>query len=531
MTQQALLELLTETVRTHPDLTAVDLAGRLQAWGRKDVDKHVVNRLLYSNAHRFRRDDAYKPRWRCVHEAARPRPVVAAKSQRPSGTKLFDWQCEALRAWEAHGCRGVIEAVTGAGKTHVGIAAAARELNRGGKVIVIVPTVELLQQWYEKLLGHIPRARVNRLGNGKRANFRTSEIIVATVQSARRRKDLYPPRGAVLLIADECHRYGSECNQEVLDGRYERRLGLSATYGRNDNGNADWLDPYFGGVCYRLDYKQALRERVIANFSAVLVGVRFSADERQEYEAHRSDCNRLKKKLVNEYGLPEKPFGEFMKEVKRLKKDGSFRESLTAGKYLKAFKECRRLLAETPGKLGGLLKLRRAIERADRTLVFTMTIEGALSASDTLRRVGVSASPIHSEMSKEERRELFDSFQNGRLKAVVAPLVLDEGVDVPEADLAVVLASTKTKRQMIQRMGRVLRKKEDGRLARFAVLFVEGTSEDPDSGAHEDFIEEITGVAVRVARFEAGAAAEEVSDFLCDMYPRPTPTTKPRRRC
>jgi superfamily II DNA or RNA helicase len=425
----------------------------------------------------------------------------------------------------------VIEAVTGAGKTRVGIAAAARELDRGGKVMVLVPTVELLRQWYEILLGHIPGTRVNRLGDGKRANFRTSEIVVATVQSARRRKDLSPPRGGGLLIADECHRYGSECNQEALDGRYERRLGLSATYGRNDNGNADWLDPYFGGVCYRLDYKQALRERVIADFSVALVGVSFSADERLEYEAYRGDCYRLKKKLVNEYGLPENPFGEFMKEVDRLQRDGSIRESMAAGKYLKAFKECRRLLAETPGKLDGLLKLRRAIERADRTLVFTMTIEGALSAADTLRRAGVSAMPIHSEMGKEERRELFDSFQNGGLQAVVAPLVLDEGVDVPEADLAVVLASTKTKRQMIQRMGRVLRKKEDGRLARFAFLFVEGTSEDPDSGAHEDYIKEITGVAAREARFEAGAAAEEVSDFLCDMYPRPTPIIKPRRKC
>lgn len=90
-------------------------------------------------------------------------------------------------------------------------------------------------------------------------------------------------------------------------------------------------------------------------------------------------------------------------------------------------------------------------------------------------------------MGKEERSTLFESFKAGKLKAVVAPLVLDEGVDVPEADLAVILASTKTKRQMIQRMGRVLRKKEDGRLARFALLFVEGTSEDPGSGAHEDF--------------------------------------------
>ena len=66
-----------------------------------------------------------------------------------------------------------------------------------------------------------------------------------------------------------------------------------------------------------------------------------------------------------------------------------------------------------------------------------------------------------------------------------APRVLDEGVDVPAADLAVIVGASRSRRQMIQRMGRILRRKSDGRLARLAVLFVEGTVEDPAAGAHE----------------------------------------------
>jgi superfamily II DNA or RNA helicase len=117
-------------------------------------------------------------------------------------------------------------------------------------------------------------------------------------------------------------------------------------------------------------------------------------------------------------------------------------------------------------------------------------------------------------------------FGSGHLQVVVAPKVLDEGVDVPEADLAVIVAASKTRRQMIQRMGRVLRVKQDGRLARFALLYVEGTSEDPDLGAHAEFVDEITDVADKVDTFNSSAPTSRISTFLCELYPH----TKLKRR-
>ena len=76
--------------------------------------------------------------------------------------------------------------------------------------------------------------------------------------------------------------------------------------------------------------------------------------------------------------------------------------------------------------------------------------------------------------------------------------MLDEGVDVPAADLAVILAASRSRRQMIQRMGRVLRRKPDGRAARFIIVYARGTVEDPALGAHEGFLDEITPVAAAV---------------------------------
>lgn len=527
MTAPTLLNLLAKVVRLNPGSTAQELRSHLLQCEQLSVTRYVVNSLLYANRHLFISDGGYIPRWSSTQttisvKGPRPRQNGATTAASITRAGLYAWQREALKDWESAGCTGVVEAVTGAGKTRVGLVAATEELLRGGKVLVLVPTLELLRQWYEKLLECAPRAGVNRLGGGHRANFRSSDVIVATLNSARDR-DLFPPRGEGLLIADECHRNGSERNKDSLDERFPRRLGLSATYARNDDGNADWLDPYFGGVCFRLGYERALRDGVIAHFTAALIGVRFSATERAEYDDYSDEYHRLRTELVRKHGVTEEPFGEFMKEVQELSEGGRERATMAARLFLSVFTKRRRLLAETPAKAEGLRKLADAIRLANGTLVFTQTIEGAERASRELQGVNISAGMVHSGMRPEERRAVLEMFAGGFLQVVIAPQVLDEGVDVPEADLAVILAASKTWRQMIQRMGRVLRVKKDGRLARFALLYVEGTSEDPDMGAHGDFVEEITDVADRVERFGARAPAARLCESLCELYRQPRP--------
>jgi superfamily II DNA or RNA helicase len=293
MTAPTLLNLLAKVIRLNPGSTAQELRSHLLQCEQLSVTRYVVNSLLYANRHLFISDGGYIPRWSSTQttisvKEPRPRQNGATTAASITRAGLYAWQREALKDWESAGCTGVVEAVTGAGKTRVGLVAATEELLRGGKVLVLVPTLELLRQWYEKLLECAPRARVNRLGGGHRANFRSSDVIVATLNSARDR-DLFPPRGEGLLIADECHRNGSERNKDSLDERFPRRLGLSATYARNDDGNADWLDPYFGGVCFRLGYERALRDGVIAHFTAALIGVRFSATEREEYDDYSDE--------------------------------------------------------------------------------------------------------------------------------------------------------------------------------------------------------------------------------------------------
>jgi late competence protein required for DNA uptake (superfamily II DNA/RNA helicase) len=65
----------------------------------------------------------------------------------------------------------------------------------------------------------------------------------------------------------------------------------------------------------------------------------------------------------------------------------------------------------------------------------------------------VKSAAVHSDLSRSQRKERLQALKKGRLKAVVAPTVLDEGIDVPDIDLAVVMGGSKSRRQMIQRMG------------------------------------------------------------------------------
>lgn len=173
--------------------------------------------------------------------------------------------------------------------------------------------------------------------------------------------------------------------------------------------------------------------------------------------------------------------------------------------------------------MDALDKVADAIRAADRTIIFTQTIDASEAVAEHLQSDEISAATIHSQMHRNDRRAALEQFRLGGLDAIVAPQVLDEGVDVPEADLAVIVAASRTRRQMIQRMGRVLRRKPDDRLARFAVLYVEDTSEDPALGAHEAFLEEITSVADARRDFSVTATASQVCSFLNQMTPAHSP--------
>jgi len=438
---------------------------------------------------------------------------LPARARDVDDRPLYAWQRAALAAWAANGHRGVVEAVTGAGKTRVGLHAIAAHLARGGKSAVVVPTRELLDQWTRELSGLDPQLRVGRLGDGERDSLRRCPVLVGTVNSMRA-GDLQLGEGAGLLVVDECHRCGSQINRLALAGEFQQRLGLSATHARLDGAHRSVIEPYFGGVVYRFGYADAIAQGVVARCRVATVAVRFSEQEWGRYEYLDEKVRRARRRLIEEYDLPAEPFGEFMRAVNRLRLDGGKREGIAAGQYLAAFNRRRELLAETPAKYLGLAKLEAAVRGARHTIVFTQTLSAARLAAAELVDLGLDAEVLHGALERTARRDVLERFAGGRLRTVVAPQVLDEGLDVPDADLGIIVAASRQRRQMIQRMGRVLRPKADGRRAGFAVLYVQGTSEDPALGAHETFLEEVLGVANSVRDFPPAESPAAICEYL-----------------
>lgn len=513
-----LVDDLVQALRDRPGSTTLDLVGML---GATAIDEQTVVRTLYAAHGRFRAEGRDPVRWRLAGELPPEGPASGAPAlpgeatpARP-GLCLRRWQTDALAAWARCDDRGVVEAVTGAGKTMVGVAAVLDQRRVRGQALVLVPTKELQHQWLSTLRRWCPPSTlVGALGDGGRASLASHDVVVAVVNSVRA-GDARPTRPRGLLVADECHRYASDTNRQALDERMTRRLGLSATYARDDDGHRRWLDPYFGGTCFQLGYREAVAEGVVARPAVALVGVRLDTAERDTYEDLSEIMRRSAASLVERYGVTSHPYATFVREVNALAdRSGDSEATIQARRYRHAVLERRRLLAGAGGKRDRLAELVPAMRAAERTLVFTQTIAASEAVTAALSARGLAAGVVHSGLAADDRRAVLRRFANGELRVVSAPRVLDEGIDVPAADLAVIVGASRTRRQMVQRMGRVLRVKVDGRLARFAVLFAESTVEDPQNGAHEGFVAEVTSIAAAVRRFPSESPAVEVNEFL-----------------
>jgi RNA polymerase primary sigma factor len=179
--------------------------------------------------------------------------------------------------------------------------------------------------------------------------------------------------------------------------------------------------------------------------------------------------------------------------------------------------------------VAALAKLRPAFIDSDGALAFTYSVATAELAALELQRQGFRAAALFGKLRADQRRARLRQFTAGDLDVLCAPKVLDEGVDVPRADLAVVIAGSTSRRQMIQRMGRVLRRKPDARQARMVILYVEGTAEDPsnDGPGHEKFLATATRAADAWRQFGPETPADAIYAFLAGDGEGQPPTPVP----
>ncbi len=408
------------------------------------------------------------------------------------------------------------------GKTDVAIAAAADARRRGRFVLVVVPSRVLMEQWHGRLRAALPGASIGRLGDSGRDVPTSCDVLVATRHSAAAHKPLPPGSAGGLLIADECHGMGGRILRRALLAQYEERLGLTATLERSDDAVTELLLPYFGGICYRYGFEQAIADGVCARPRVAFVGVDLSVEERAEYAAIEQRLVSARQHLRAVRDMPIDPFGDFLAAVAHLAERDSGADGRAARDYLDAFSKRRQIVAQSIGKYELLGSLALAIRDADGALVFTETVRAANHAINRLDPL-VSVDLITGSTARRQRREILDDLRDRKLDVVAAPRVLDEGIDVPDANLGVVMSASRTRRQMIQRMGRILRRKRAGVAARFVIMFAKDTLEDPASRIERDgFLDEIERISEATGVFDLARFAE-LDAFLAAPGPEIVP--------
>ena len=408
---------------------------------------------------------------------------------------LYEWQIEALTTWLRTGRRGVIEAVTGSGKTNLAIAAIIDAHRRGLFVLVIVPSRVLIEQWHERLTEMIPQCTIGRLGDNYRDHPDSCDILISTRHSAASHRPIPPTEAGGLLVADECHGYGGGKLRKSLLWEYGERLGLTATLERSDDAVEKVLIPYFGGVCYRYDFHDAIRDGVCAQPRVAFVSVALSEEDRQEYVSAEARLVASRSILRSIPDMPLEPFGDFLAAVGHLADNDGGPNGTAANDYLKSFSQRREIVAASTSKYEALGSFADAIQNADGALIFTETVRAANHAVNRLDPF-VNIELITGETGRKAREQILEDLRTRNLDAVAAPRVLDEGIDVPNANLGIVVSASRTRRQMIQRMGRVLRRKDEGSGARFVIIFARDTLEDPMMNEERDgFLEEIERIS------------------------------------
>ncbi len=361
--------------------------------------------------------------------------------------KLFDYQEQAVQAWQRFDQRGVVVLPTGAGKTVVALAAiraAARP------ALIVVPTLNLLSQWYNRLTEtfDIP---IGIIGQGV-CDLR--DVTVITYHSAYRRIAEIGARFG-LLVFDEVHHLPASGWTEIARLAIAPfRLGLTATY---DPREASVLDELVGPLAYWKPMRDLSGTR-LAPYEVIRLSVALTPDERLAYESQEA--------VYQEYWQ-----GQLQPAPDRL--EILLREQardVRARRALRAWYVMRAIVAGAEAKLDMLEELFRR-HASDRAIVFTATNEMAYRISQLFLIPAITH-----QTNARERKTIFQRFEAGTYKAVVTSKVLNEGVDVPEAAVAVILGGSGSAREHTQRLGRILRQRAN-KLAVLYEITARGTME------------------------------------------------------
>ncbi len=348
------------------------------------------------------------------------------------------YQEEALARWREMGNAGVVILPTGAGKTMV----AAMAIHALGLwTLAVVPTLDLLQQWRVALTSALglDADNVGIFGGGEKE---IRPLTIITYDSAA--LYLHELKRFGLLVWDECHHLPAPTYRSIAEGAFTPfRLGLSATPERSDMLHLD-LDQLIGPEVYRRSPAELTEGRYLAQYKELRVPIELSPADEARYTEQRAIYQTFLRRRRIILRTPE----DFQHKLIYLSaRDPEARQALLA------WREARHIAMNAPAKYQEIERLLQQ-HAADQVILFSEynTVVGEIS-----RRFCLPS--ITYRTPAEERRAILERFRTGQYTKLVSGRVLNEGVDIPDCRVAIIVSGNSTKREYIQRLGRVLRPK------------------------------------------------------------------------
>ncbi|OCQ99231.1 helicase [Oscillatoriales cyanobacterium USR001] len=367
----------------------------------------------------------------------------------------YQHQEEALAAWQQAGKQGVVILPTASGKTYL---AQLAMQTTGRSTLIVVPTLDLMHQWYANLTAAFPNIEIGLLGGGSRDR---TPILVATYDSATIHAETLGNKYG-LLVFDECHHLPTDFYRVIAEYAIAPfRLGLTATPDRADNRHTD-LNFLIGPTVFSRTPEQ-LAGGALAEHKIVQIMVKLSKEEGERYQ----ELIKIRNEFLKQSNIKLSSLEGWKNFVMMSARSPLGRRAMLAHREAKEISLC------TDGKIRILADL-LAKHYPHRTLIFT-------ADNATVYRISQEflIPSITHQTPVKERHKIIDKFHSGEYKTIIASNVLNEGIDVPDARIAIILSGTGSEREYIQRLGRVLRKGNDeNKLAILYEVVTENTSEE-----------------------------------------------------
>lgn len=368
--------------------------------------------------------------------------------------KLSD-QLSFINTWKSKGAKGSLVAITGYGKSMVGILA-IRDMNlrhHDRITHVIVPTTALKKQWEDHIISW---------------NLNHVKVYVINTYITQN-------RFTHLLVLDEIHRYGSRTFSSVFSNtQYSFVLGLTATIERQD-GNHLLLEKH-APVLRRITLNEALEKNYVSDFIVFNLGVELTQNEKAEYDEINRKFNYTFSLFDNDLGKAiyalQNP--AYRKSLALISGRDSTEILVDAVNFIKIMHKRKSFLNEAPSKLYAVKELFKMLNR--KMVVFSETTDFADKVVGT---IGPESFAYHSACinKKEMNGKLLQFKRTSNYKLLSAVKSLDEGLDIPDLGIAVLVSGNSTKRQYIQRIGRSLRA-SPGKTAIIINMYVNGTKDE-----------------------------------------------------